>query len=121
VRIQTVLPSNTHSFNYHLEEEDLVPITPEASALPVSDKPVTLSFGKAGGSTTTKLSLVAGKKAAPVTIGFNLAEDAGAEEDDEEDPQSIDPSTAKRTSFDLVSQRLLTLFPQSLPRGRLHQ
>ncbi|EIN07565.1 hypothetical protein PUNSTDRAFT_103581 [Punctularia strigosozonata HHB-11173 SS5] len=75
------------------KEDDLIPLVPEASALPVSDKPVTLSFGKAGG-TTTKLSLATNKKQSAVSPAVNLAEDAGAEDGDEEE-QIIDPSAAK--------------------------
>ncbi|KAI0050018.1 hypothetical protein FA95DRAFT_1514751 [Auriscalpium vulgare] len=58
----------------------------EASALPVSDKPVTLNFkgfgtnkassGSAGGSTTTKV-------AAPITLGFSLADDGDDEAEGE--------------------------------------
>ncbi|KAI0317768.1 hypothetical protein OF83DRAFT_1163779 [Amylostereum chailletii] len=49
----------------------------EASTLPVSDKPVTLNFK---GLTTNKISSAAAK-AAPLTLGFSMADDAGTDDE----------------------------------------
>ena len=58
----------------------------EASVLPVSDKPVTLSFKGALGQKTALAAPAASavaKKAAPVALGFSLNDDEGSEEGDE--------------------------------------
>lgn len=58
----------------------------EASALPVSDKPVTLSFkGALGQKTalTTPSASAAAKKPAPVALGFSLNDEEGGEEGEE--------------------------------------
>ena len=67
----------------------------EASALPVSDKPVTLSF-KGGLSTKASSSSVSGlgsaKKAAPLSLGFSMTEDDGNDGNGEDDKGGSDPS-----------------------------
>lgn len=56
----------------------------EATTLPLSDKPVTLSFNK-GGLSTNKPTLTASSasKVAPISLGFSLAEEGDGQDDSE--------------------------------------
>ncbi|KAH7889808.1 hypothetical protein F5I97DRAFT_1847493 [Phlebopus sp. FC_14] len=62
-------------------KDDAAKKPPEPSALPVSDKPVTLSFNKAG--QPGNKSLVSGSKAPTLSLGFS-AEDFAASDDEAE-------------------------------------
>lgn len=58
----------------------------QASTLPVSDKPVTLSFKGALGQKTALTSSASGssmKKAAPAALGFSMNDDEAEDEGDE--------------------------------------
>ena len=64
---------------------------PAPSALPISDKPVTLNFNKGGFGSKPLASLSAAKAPAQLSLGFS-AEDFAAEDDDAEPATSADDS-----------------------------
>lgn len=71
---------------------------PTPSALPVSDKPVTLSFNKAGPANKTMASLSGPKGPAVVSLGFS-ADDFAAGDDDEGIEQKISAEDDKGMAF----------------------
>ncbi|KZT03405.1 uncharacterized protein LAESUDRAFT_659918 [Laetiporus sulphureus 93-53] len=87
----------------------------EASALPVSDKPVTLSFkgGLANKQGLSSVSMAAGsvKKAAPVTVGFSMADDVptagGNDVEANADDESEQLFAAKRVAPLIASKKVV--------------
>jgi len=71
---------------------------PTPSTLPVSDKPVTLSFNKAGAANKTMTSLSGPKGPAVVSLGFS-ADDFAAGDDDEGIEQKAPAEDDKGTNF----------------------
>ncbi|OJA14940.1 hypothetical protein AZE42_09376 [Rhizopogon vesiculosus] len=73
---------------------------PAPSILPISDKPVTLSFNKGGLGSKPNTSLSAAKAPAQLSLGFS-AEDFAAEEDDAELATSAEDN--KATALKMVA------------------
>ena len=98
----------THSMHRLIvvSADDSVNKPVEASTLPVSDKPVTLSFkGGLGTKAAISAPIVSGpvKVVPPKTLGFSMADEEGEEQDGRDD---LLPSDAKGLSHTLEYARM---------------
>ncbi|KIM65095.1 hypothetical protein SCLCIDRAFT_561728 [Scleroderma citrinum Foug A] len=90
------LPSAPAKEKRKKAKDDAPKKLPTPSALPVSDKPVTLSFNKAGPANKTMASLSGPKGPAVVSLGFS-ADDFAAGDDDEGIEQKVSAEDDKAT------------------------